>query len=371
MSRFSFKRTTAQALLLGLLASAAYVSPAKIGNVASAQITPNFSDTEMTADSAPMSSVMPNQLSIDVYPESPMPNDTVTITARTFGIDTNTNTYTWIVNGREVLRGVGQNRFAFTVGITGTVTNVKLYIDPVDGKRIERDFTYTPLDVDILWQANTYTPPFYKGKALYTPESEVTFTSLPNIVVNGARINPSDVVYRWKVGYKLQDEQSGFGKNSFTYKGTIILREDLIQSEVYSARNPTVKGINGYTLNHVNPQILTYEDHPLLGVLFNRNISGEYYLNQQEVKLATFPLFFSAENKNSAVTYKWDLNDGQIDIPQNQNSAVFRRNNNTAGASFVGLTVGNPSHILQRAQAGISVIYEDARTATAIPFGSN
>lgn len=354
-------------LTVGSFAQAVYAQETPFFNGESDQIDPIEAGKNLSIPSKIPE--LQEQVSIDVFPESPKPEDTVTITARTFGVDTNTNLYTWIVNGKEALKGIGQNKFTFQVGLTGTVTTVKLYIDPKNGPRITKDFSYSPVDVDLLWQANTYTPPFYKGKALYTPESEVVFTALPNMIVNGRKIDPSDVIYRWKMDYKLQNDVSGFGKNNFSYKGQIILRQNLIQAEVYSASDPTIKGINGYKLNHVNPQALIYEEHPLLGILFNKALYSEFSLNKSEVKFAAFPLHFSTSNKNILVDYKWELNGAKLDIPSDQNTAIFRRSNTTEGASFLSVTIGNSSHILQRSRSAFNILYSNIQTATA--FGSN
>jgi hypothetical protein len=298
------------------------------------------------------------QVDVSVFPENPKPGDEVTIVVNTYGIDINTNLIVWKVNNKEALKGIGQKKFVFKVGNTGTATKVDLSVFPKNGPVIEKSFSFTPIDVDILWQAKTYTPPFYKGKALYTPESEVVFTSLPNISINGTKIDPTDVVYKWKLNYDLENDVSGFGKNSYLFKGPIILRENLIESNVYAASSPEIQGTNKINLTNSYPAALVYEDSPLLGVLFNKAIKNEYGLKDNEVKLAAYPFYFSTANKNSVVNYKWNIDEASLGIPQNQNSVIFRKVSNIKGSAGVNVTIGNESHILQQASTGFEITYD-------------
>jgi hypothetical protein len=130
---------------------------------------------------------------------------------------------------------VGKKEFKFTMSESGKLVTIDFEAVPTNAPVISKTWNFAPVDVDILWQANTYTPPFYKGKALFTPESNVTFIALFNIIIGGKRVDPSDVVYKWKVNRTVDGANSGFGKNSYNYTGSIILRPALIQAEVYAA----------------------------------------------------------------------------------------------------------------------------------------
>lgn len=333
-------------------------------NVFSQIETPDFTANDKTAIDPSLLSIparipgLEEQVDVSVFPENPKPGDEVTIIVNTYGIDINTNLIVWKINGKETLKGVGQKKFVFKVGNTGTETKVDLFVFPKNGPTIEKNFSFIPVDVDILWQAKTYTPPFYKGKALYTPESEVVFTSLPNISVNGTRIDPTDVVYKWKLNYDLDNDASGFGKNSYLFKSPIILRENLIQSSIYSASSPEIQGTNQVNLINTYPSAIIYEDNPLLGVLFNKSVKNEFNLKDTEVKLAAYPYYFSTTNKNSLVNYKWNIDQTSLGIPQNQNSVIFRRVSKTKGSASVNVTIGNQSHILQQANTGLEVTYD-------------
>src|SRR3989344_1173365 len=46
--------------------------------------------------------------------------------------------------------------------------------------------------VDLLWQGETYTPPFYKGKSLWSNQSRITFFAMTNGLGN-----PANLSYKW------------------------------------------------------------------------------------------------------------------------------------------------------------------------------
>ncbi len=303
------------------------------------------------------------QITTTVYPEIPKPNPEVRITAEAYGTDLDSHPITWKVNGKKALEGVGEKVFRFKLGSSGVVYNVELTISPKNAPVITKNFSFTPIDVDVLWEANTYTPPFYKGKAMYSAESNVTFIALPNIIINGTKLNNSDIVYKWKIDRKVQGTLSGFGKNTMSYTGPIIFKTPLIQTEVYSSNNPNIKGLNGTTISYVNAKTLVYEDNPRYGILFNKALLGQVSMKSSEIKFAAFPFFFSTKNKNSSSTvYKWKMNSYKINIPADQNSAVFKRKDNTAGSSILTVDIENPNKIFQRGSAGFVVNYDQKKS---------
>lgn len=343
-----------------------------------AQETPYFgsgsSNTSNTAElepgvgdpNTPFTSKFPQikeQVVSEVDPEIPKPGDEVTISTELYGdINLNTILITWKVNGEVQLKGVGKKVFTFTMGNSGKLTTVEFEATPTNAPVIKKTFSFAPVDVDILWQANTYTPPFYKGKALFTPEANVTFIALPNILIGGKRVDPTDIVYNWKVDRTVDGENSGFGKSSYDYTGSILLKPVLIQAEVYAAANNAFKGLNGFQLTHVFPQALVYEDNPIYGVLFNKALRNQYTIKDDEVHLSIAPYFFSTEGKNETVTYKWNLNNNALDIPDFQNSAIFRRKDDKKGTAFISTTISNPSKILQKAITNLNLIFNEKKS---------
>ena len=71
-----------------------------------------------------------------------------------------------------------------------------------------------PTSVDVLWSAYSYTPPFYKGKALAPSRGSVVLVALPQLVTrNGSPIEPKNIIYTWSRRGVILGKSSGLGKN--------------------------------------------------------------------------------------------------------------------------------------------------------------
>jgi len=297
------------------------------------------------------------QVSTDVSPETPKPGDTVTITVATYGIDIDTQRITWTENGKVVQDDIGDKQFVFTMGNTGTPIKIEMTITPQAGPQIVKDFDFAPIDVDVLWQADTYTPPFYRGKALYTPEAHVTLVAIPNLLAGGKRLDSRDAVYTWSQDYEVQGDVSGFGKNTYSFDGPIIQDDTNIQAEVTSNQDSSIDGKSSVTLSPTSPEAVLYETHPLLGTLFNRELDGDYNLTDPEVKISAFPYYFSTQSQNALVNYNWNLNGNALSLSSNESSIIFSKKATDSGNSVISVSIGEDTKALQQSTAAFNLSY--------------
>jgi len=112
-----------------------------------------------------------NQLQLDVRPQAPRPGDTVSITAQSFSADVNRSNFTWSVNGKVIKRGLGENKIEFRTGEAGSVSVVRVIVETPTLGTLSSELTLRPARVNLIWEADSYTPPFYQGKAL--PSSNI------------------------------------------------------------------------------------------------------------------------------------------------------------------------------------------------------
>lgn len=298
------------------------------------------------------------QVSLDVEPRVPKPGQKVVLTLSAYGTDLDRATITWKYNGVEQKKGKGEKTFELIVGKVGSTETVTATIVTVGGPTITKSFSFSPAEVDLLWEVNTYTPPFYKGKALFTPQAEVTFVALPNMTVGRSAVGESQASYKWKVDYRVEGDKSGTGRNTFKYTGPIILRSHLIQVEATAQNDTSVKGLSGVTLDAIDPRAMVYQDHPLYGILFNKAIYS-FQMDKGEKRFAAYPFFFSSSNKNNRLTYQWSLNDQIIAAPENQNFMGFRRTDQSSADAEVRVKINSVDKLLQEAVNQFTVFFDD------------
>jgi len=174
-------------------------------------------------------------ISAVITPESPGPNQNVAVQIESFNFDLNKATISWYVNDKLLQSGVGITTFQFTSGALGKTT--KLTIIANDGKnRITKNLTFYPAEVNIVWEADSYTPPFYKGKAMYPNQGDIKIVALPNFIdKNGASLSPTKLAYTWKKDGTTLGSQSGYDKQAIVVPGGIMSRPFSVEVSVSSA----------------------------------------------------------------------------------------------------------------------------------------
>ena len=130
-------------------------------------------------------------LEVTVVPERPAPNERVALSVVSYLTDLNRGEIFWYINDELRERGVGKTSFSFTVKEAGSISRVDIVINTAEGARIAKKLTFRPADMDFMWEALTYTPPFYKGKALLSAESPVKIVVMPHFVSGNGKTIPS------------------------------------------------------------------------------------------------------------------------------------------------------------------------------------
>jgi hypothetical protein len=347
------------------------------GNIAGAQI-PFFDEpapktSYQLDENSPYTAQFPEykeQLSSTVTPENPGPGEQTEISLEIYSFDINSANITWKRNGVVVESGIGKKKFTFTNGASGVTTTIEATIDPKDRPIITETHVFTPNEVDLLWQAQTYTPPFFKGKTLFSPESEVLLVAFPK-AKNGS-IKPQETVFNWTENYNRQADKSGYGKNTYAYTGSIIQRNTKIAVDTHSPRTGSgakETASNEVTLTPRSPGLLLYEDNPALGVLFNNALFDTITLNKPEIRISAYPYFQTASNKNRDLQFFWAIDGERVDVPVSQHAISLNRTNRQVGESVLQIQSENPSKILQTTAQALTIKFDDRTSEQTTQFG--
>lgn len=295
-----------------------------------------------------------NTIDLALNPKYPQPNQNVTATLSSYSYDLNGATITWYINGKEQARGKAIKSLTFTTGALGTGTIIKATIF-VDGATQVKTLTVNPADITLLWQAHTYTPPFYKGKALNSYQSVLTYVAIPQMYKNGQVVNPKNLVYTWSKNGTVLGDNSGLGQQTLTLAGDVILRPVTIAVEVSDTAG-TLSTKRSIEVSPESPLVLFYENSPDLGIMFNESLSNVKSLLTPEINLTAVPLFFSASIKqSSALSFTWTMNGATMGV--SDANAVFRLPQNTSGQASVSVAVRNQTKFLQGADNSLLISF--------------
>jgi hypothetical protein len=295
-----------------------------------------------------------SNLTINMDPKFPGPFTDVSVSIDSFTENINSATISFRINGVTKQREIGNKDFAFTTKASGDVQNLTITVTTRDGITLSETLTIAPASVSLLWEADTYTPPFYKGKALFTPQSNVKVVALPDLVTpDGRKLNPKELVYTWKQDGRSLPGSSGYGKQVAIIPSSLIPRPMTVSVSVDSPGG-TLHGESSVRIPIAEPEIVFYENSPVLGVVLARSLGKFFSLEKEEMSLVAIPYFFKGSSRTDALLdYAWKLNGKNIAGERGDMLTV--RQSEFPGTSRVSLTIKRIGEILQAGRASVTI----------------
>lgn len=296
---------------------------------------------------------MASELSIELIPEYPRPNENVYLRLSLYTADLNSADIFWYKNDKLEASGKGLVTYQFRAGNVGEKTKIEILVRLLGGKSFSRVINFNPAGVDLVWEASSYTPPFYRGKALHSYQGFLKIVALPDFMKNNVRISPDKLIYEWSNDTETYLEQSGYGKSVLYLNGSILGRDEKINVLVKDIEG-TLVASNSVTVSPVDPQIIFYENNPYYGYIFENALKKEVSMKDEEFQILAVPFYFSKE-RNGMLKYEWRLNGNKEDGLTNSRTAIFRKPENEAGFSTISVNIENTVRILQSASQNLTI----------------
>jgi hypothetical protein len=326
---------------------------------------PTFNPLDLINPSTGLPAGVEEQISIEQIPKIPKPNETVSIRITSYLTDLNKAKITWSQDGTVLTSQIGAVTNQVQAPESGKTSVLTITIVKENGGVFTKTITLSPADVDLIYEAQTYAHPFFKGKKLFTSESVVLFVAVPNFVINGRQIPAENLVYTWKINGSVQQQFSGYGKNTFALQGSLIERPTQVEVEV-SAINSSLIASQNTVIKSTQPEILIYENNPLLGVIYEQAILGGFLLERNQVDFEAIPYFFSANTKDDInLVYKWSINNTRVATKAPQENYLLLQNNaNEEGRAFVSVVVNQTQKLLQTTSSSLELNFKKIKEAS-------
>lgn len=294
----------------------------------------------------------PSALNLLVSPTHPAPHSEVTVTAQSFAFDLNRSDIYWQLDGKTLNTSVGQKEITFKLGESGETRAVKISVITQEGVRYLEQLSITPASVDLIVEANTYTPPFYSGRALPSIGAPIRIVAIPNIRdVRGNIISSSNLIFTWSTG-----NISGRGRDVMYPEVADLPSASRIIEVGVQTLDGSVIAVGETELPQVNPSLLVYEDHPTLGVLYEHAAKDAYDLTQEEVSFVTEPYYFPTQDRtDSNLVYHWVLNNTPVQNTSVPGGQITLRPTSREGRASVDLTATYGDLLFQRASTNVMI----------------
>lgn len=315
-----------------------------------------------------------DDIDAQMIPISPKAFQEVGVTLASYIADLNSATIRWSLDGKVVAEGKGLKNYRFTVGNIGESTTLDIDIILFSGQSTKKSIKIRPADVDLVWQSDSFVPPFYKGKQMFSHQNRITFIAFPHMKNGpGGEIDPKDLIYKWSRNGAVSENSSGYGKNIYTYDGPLISRTQNITVEVTST-DSSLRGFARIEVPPIEPDLILYRKNPIYGIEFQRALSGEIDMTgSKEITVIGEPYYFGTLNSFSGeLMYKWAINGNPLsNSSQNsgQNSQfndqsnvqVFRQKEGVTGKALISLSIENVEKILQYASNRFDVKFGEVK----------
>lgn len=291
-------------------------------------------------------------LELRINPENPRPETQVNFSLESYVTDLNKANITWLVDGKSELQGIGKNTFSTFSPMNGKIKNVSIVVVSVDGKTYRKSHVIRSNDISIAVEPISSVPPLYRGMPEFSYMSQVKLVAMPEFYNSaGLRIDPKTMIYTWKNGSNVLGKDSGFAKQSLVLTGDILFKQ--LDIEVLAqTRDGSLKASTFISIEPGSQEILFYEEDPLYGILYNRALTGQKKLTEQEIKVVGIPFFFS--NTTDKI---WSINNQQIPDLSGQSSIVLRSTGDKEGSTKIGYEIKNSKQILQTAKNVLEVYF--------------
>lgn len=317
-----------------------------------------FSINIVSAQSMPSASNQLAGLEMSVSPESPKPNQDISVSVVSYSVNLDSSTIRWYIDDVLKKEGIGVKTFNARTGKSGEVLTIRVEVFTNDGRNFEQTININPAEIVLIIEASSYVPPLYKGRAYFGNQGIARVIAIPDIVQNGVKLDSKKLNYKWTMNGTVLGGQSGTGKNTVVIEGSVPIRDITVDLDVIDMSGKIVASESAF-INPSNPKIIFYEDSSLYGVLSNKAISGNYNIgNKEEVKIIAKPFFFDFSGVSTNESkYKWSINGKSSTLSGPKNVIILRQDGKNGGSASVSLKIENQVRIFQFAENNFNITF--------------
>lgn len=241
-----------------------------------------------------------NGLSIEVSPEYPRPYEETVVTVTSTLIHLPTSEVTISVDGKVVEKG--RTSVVIKTGAGGKSMQLR-------ASAVSPEGTYTatrtiiPAEVALIVEPLSTTHPFYDGAPLVPSSGRLRIVALADLrTPSGARVSNENISYTWRVGDKLLESESGFGRNVLQATAPPRYRD----AKISVTAETKDRGVNAFaqtTVSPVDPVMRLYRKDALGGTDFSSALFETLTARNKEETITAVPYFFA-----TAPSLSWSLN---------------------------------------------------------------
>ncbi len=271
-----------------------------------------------------------------ISPEHPAPGDSVTVTAKSSSLNLTTTPVTWYVNGTSRAGDKGTS-IQVVAGALGSKTTVDAVVGSTaaGGTAIIR-----PTEMDLLWESDSYVPPFFRGRALPSAGTALRLQALTRFKRDTVTVPDSSITFTWRRnGYVIQSV-SGAGKSQAVIDAPPLFGTDIISVDAETG-DGQLSASASVRIPSATPVLALYEDHPLFGILYHSALGAQNAVPESEMSFAAAPYYVGASSASDPeLEYAWQVNGQAIGGDPAHPGEITISATNSNGIALIELALG-------------------------------
>lgn len=293
--------------------------------------------------------VFAQSISVTKNPPYPKDGEMVFLTLSAFGFDLQNSLITWKQENDVLLQGIGATEYTVKSANNQIITIE--FSNQNTGQKFTQAVTIATSEVDMLWEAvGSYTPPFYKGKALPALEANINVVAIPK------HDNPNILTYSWEKEHTRQAAQGGRGKNSFGYIASPLEQANIISVSV-SSTDKTYNAQEDLVIRYGNSEVVFYEDSPEFGTLYNKALTNGHFVgDDKEITLTAIPFFVTVDSiLSKALEMVWSVNGQALPVQTVKNKVRLSGQTGLSGSATASVFIKNKTRLFEEGNVGIQL----------------
>lgn len=285
-------------------------------------------------------------VSITLSPAYPAPFDAVHLEAHSNAYDLSESTLTWRVNDKVLAQGVGATSVDVAAGALGSAVRISVEVVAPDDAELFATATIAPTEIDLVFDSDSYVPPFYKGRALPSAGSTLRLEAIPHFVSDeGKEVPISDIIFTWKRNDQILGSISGRGKSGVHIPAPVLFGTDTISVEAITT-DRQLAGSASLRIPSEDSVLDLYQDHPLFGVLYHRALGGQSLIPDSEMTFAATPYFAPVPSlSDRSLQWSWHVNGKKIAADTKRPFAITIGAQNSNGIGLLALELSHLANV--------------------------
>ncbi|HEU4677396.1 MAG TPA: hypothetical protein VFS75_01605 [Candidatus Paceibacterota bacterium] len=293
----------------------------------------------------------PSLVTLLKAPAFPAPHESVEVSLSDYAVDTVGADIFWYVDGAELPNTRNARSVIVTAGAIGETKTVRADLVRKNAPTLSAATVIRPAVVDLVLEAATYVPDFYRGRALPSDGAPIRAVAVVN---DGTDAPESSYTYKWSESGDVLLGGPVKGKNVLDLTMTRY-RKETLSVEVINDDGDTI-GKRTIPLVSAEPTLIFYEHSPLRGLL-ERAMSDVNPLIGDEMTVYGEPYFLDARTTRNDGDFTWTI-DGTEAPADGAPNALTLSKEGTTGSASIDLRIVTKRAIPQLLRGGFTIFFD-------------